>query len=187
MSSSALRNTWIICKHECSKRIRTRSFLITTFLMPLFLAAVIGIPAVLGARANHENQKVVLVCPRQDLAESIRERLQVNTKGAYQVTLDADASEAEHQRLLTEVKAGRLDGIIWIDADSIKQGRAIYERRNARDFIWQQLVRNSVSGGFNRMRMAEYGINPDQAKTMLQGAEVELTLTGANGDRVSRD
>ena len=187
MSSSALRNTWIICKHECFKRIRTRSFLITTFLMPLFLAAVIGIPAVLGARANHENQKVVLVCPRQDLAESIRERSAVNTKGAYQVTLDPEASEAEHERLLAEVNTGRLDGIIWIDADSIKQGRAIYERRNARDFIWQQLVRTSVSGGFNRMRMAEYGINPDQMKTMLQGAEVELTLTGANGDRVTRD
>src|SRR5271167_797069 len=113
MSSRALRNTWIICKHECFKRIRTRSFLVTTFLMPLFLAAVIGIPAVLGARANRENQKVVLVCPRKDLAEGIRDRLAVNTKGAYQVTLDPDASEAEHRRLLAEVSAGRLDGIIW--------------------------------------------------------------------------
>ena len=37
MYSAALRNTWIICKHECVKRVRTRSFLITTFLMPGFL------------------------------------------------------------------------------------------------------------------------------------------------------
>ena len=28
-ASGGLRNTWIICKHECFKRIRTRSFLIT--------------------------------------------------------------------------------------------------------------------------------------------------------------
>jgi ABC-type Na+ efflux pump permease subunit len=98
MNSHALRNTWIICKHECFKRIRTRSFLVTTFLMPLFLAAVIGIPAFLGARATHENQKIVLVCPQQNLAESIRERLDVNTKGAYHVTIDPDASDAEHQR-----------------------------------------------------------------------------------------
>ncbi len=187
MSSSALRNTWIICKHECFKRIRTRSFLITTFLMPLFLAAVIGIPAALGARANHDNQRIVLACPRLDLANSIRERLEVNTKGAYHVTITTDVSVAEHQRLLSEVNARRLDGIIWIDADLIKQGRAIYERRTAGDFIWQQLVRNSVSGGFNRMRMAGYGLKPDQIKSMLQGAEIEMTLTGALGDRVSRD
>ena len=45
---NALRNTWIICKHECFKRIRTRSFLITTFLMPGFLTLIVGIPAVLG-------------------------------------------------------------------------------------------------------------------------------------------
>ena len=184
---NALRNTWIICKHECFKRIRTRSFLITTFLMPLFLAAVIGIPAVLGARANHENQRIVLACPRADLAESIRERLDVNTKGAYHVTIVTDVSEAEHRRLLSAVNANRLDGIIWIDADSIKQGRAIYQRRTARDFIWQQLVRNSVSGGFNRMRMAEYGIKPDQIQSMFEGAELEMSITGATRGDVSRD
>jgi ABC-2 type transport system permease protein len=187
MLSHSLRNTWIICKHECFKRIRTRSFLITTFLMPLFLAAVIGIPAVLGARANHENQRLVLVCPQQNLADSIRERLDANTKGAYHVTIDTDASDAEHQRLLSEVSAGRLDGIIWIDADGIKQGRAIYQRRTARDFIWQQLVGNSISGGFNRMRMAEYGIQPEQIKTMLQGAEVEMSYVGATRGDAGRD
>ncbi len=69
MSRTALRNTWIICKHECFKRIRTRSFLITTFLMPGFLTFVIGIPAVLGARANRNNQRIVLACARPDLAE----------------------------------------------------------------------------------------------------------------------
>jgi ABC-2 type transport system permease protein len=187
MDRHALRNTWIICKHECFKRIRTRSFLVTTFLMPLFLAAVIGIPAFLGARSNHDNQKIVLVCPQKDLAESIRERLDVNTKGAYHVTIDADTSDAEHQRLLDLVNAGRLDGIIWIDADSIKAGRALYQRRTARDFIWQQLVRNSVSGGFNRMRMAEYGIKPEQIKSMLQGAEVEMTLTTATRGDSNQD
>ncbi len=187
MFSSPLRNTWIICKHECFKRIRTRSFLITTFLMPLFLAAVIGIPAVLGARANRDNQKIVLVCPRADLAENVREHLESNTKGAYHVTIDTDTSDAEHRRLLDEVNANRLDGIIWMTADSIEEGRALYQRRNGRDFMWQQLVRNSIAGGFNRMRMAEYGIKPDQIKTMLQGAEVEMTLTGAAQDPVSRD
>jgi ABC-2 type transport system permease protein len=187
MDRHALRNTWIICKHECFKRIRTRSFLVTTFLMPLFLAAVIGIPAFLGARSNHDNQKIVLVCPQKDLAESIRERLDVNTKGAYHVTIDADTSDAEHQRLLDLVNAGRLDGIIWIDADSIKAGRALYQRRTARDFIWQQLVRNSVSDGFNRMRMAEYGIKPEQIKSMLQGAEVEMTLTTATRGDSNQD
>jgi ABC-2 type transport system permease protein len=187
MINHTLRNTWIICKHECFKRIRTRSFLITTFLMPLFLAAVIGIPAVLGARANHDNQRVVLACPQQDLAESIRDRLDANTSGAYHVTIINDVSNMEHQRLLDEMNAHRLDGIIWITADSIKQGHAIYERRTARDFAWQQMVRNSIAGGFNHMRMTEYGIKPDQIKTMLQGAEVEMTLAGGSGDGGGKD
>jgi ABC-2 type transport system permease protein len=182
MSSGTLRNTWIICKHECFKRVRTRSFLITTFLMPLFLAAVVGIPALLGARANRDNERIVLVCPQQDLAQNIRERLVSNTKGAYHVTIDTDVSEAEHQRLLSDVDSNRLDGIIWMDAESIKEGRAVYERRTGRDFMWQQLVRNSVSGGFNRMRMAENGLTPDQIKDMLRGAELQMVFSGAARD-----
>jgi ABC-2 type transport system permease protein len=182
MANGTLRNTWIICKHECFKRIRTRSFLITTFLMPGFLALIVGIPALLGARANHDNQRVALVCPRTDLAETIRERLDANTKGAYHITIDIDTSDAEHQRLESELNSNRIDGIIWIDADSIKEGRAIYERRTARDFMWQQLVRNSVSGGFNRMRMAANGLTPDQINDMLRGAELQIVFPGAVRD-----
>jgi len=188
MSRAALRNTWIICKHECIKRIRTRSFLITTFLMPGFLTLIIGVPAFLGARANRASQRIMLVCPRADLAEAIRERLDSNGRDTYSVTIDTDVSDAEHQRVITELNVNRLDGIIWIDEDSLKQGRAIYERRTAGDFIWQQLVRNSITGGFNRMRMAEGGLSPDQINDMLRGADLEMRFTaGGRGGNVSRD
>jgi len=182
MSNGGLRNTWIICKHECFKRIRTRSFLITTFLMPAFLALIVGIPALLGAQAKRNNQRITLACARADLAEIIRERLEVNTTGSYHVTIDTDVSDAEHQRLLDDLKEGRIDGFLWIDAQSIKQGRAIYERRSGRDFMWQQLVRNSVSGGFNRMRMADEGLKPDQIQNMLRGVELETSYSGATPD-----
>ena len=187
MSRTALRNTWIICKHECFKRIRTRSFLITTFLMPGFLAFVIGIPAVLGARANRDNQRIVLACARPDLAELIRERLISNTTGTYHVTIDPDVSDTEHRRLESDLEANRVDGIIWINADSIKRGHAVYERRSARDFMWQQLVRNSINGGFNRMRMADNGLTPDQINDTLRGAEVEMRFSGAKAGEASRD
>ena len=150
--------------------------------MPGFLALIIGIPAFLGARANRDNQRIMLVCPRADLAELIRERLDSNTKSTYHVTIDTNVSDAEHRRLVNEMNANRLDGIIWIDADSIKEGRAIYERRSARDFMWQQLVRNSVSGGFNRMRMADKGLSADQINDMLRGADLQIAISGAAKD-----
>src|ERR1700732_2978401 len=111
MADGNFRNTWIICRHECLKRIRTRSFLITTFLMPGFLALIVGIPALLGAQARRDTQRITLACPRTDLAEMIRERLAVNTKGTYHVTIDTDVSEAEHQRLLDDLKERRIDGL----------------------------------------------------------------------------
>ena len=183
MTSGTLRNTWIICKHECFKRIRTRSFLLTTFLMPGFLAIIIGLPAFLGARANQDKQRIVLVCQRRGLAEDIREALVGDTRGTYRVTIDTDVSETERRLLMDDLNANRIDGFVWMDAQSIKDGRATYERRSAGDFIWQQLVRNSVSSAFNRMRMEEYGIKPDQIKTVLRGADLEMRFSaGTSGD-----
>jgi ABC-2 type transport system permease protein len=187
MSNSALRNTWIICKHECFKRIRTRSFLITTFLMPLFLAAVVGIPATLGARANHQNQKIVLVCPRADLAAAISDHLVTDSKGAYHVAIVSDVSDAEHQRLMEQLDAGHIDGFLWIDAAAMREGRVTYERRSAGDFMWQQIIRNSVSAGFNRMRMEEYGIKPDQINSVLRGADIDMRFSSEGRRDVSRD
>jgi len=184
---SGLRNTWIICKHECSKRIRTRSFLITTFLMPGFLAFIIGIPAVLGAHANHANQRVVLGCARRDLAEMIRDRLRSNTNDSYNVTIDPDVSDAELKRVEDDLDTNRLDGIIWIDAAALEKGTAIYERRSARDFIWQQLVRNSIASSFNRMRLAQTGLTAAQIDDTMRGVEVEMRFRGGRSGETARD
>ena len=48
-------------------------------------------------------------------------------------------------------------------------------------------MRNSVSAGFTQMRMAEYGIHPDQVKTMLEGAEVDMSFAGATRADASRN
>ena len=186
MHSEALRNTWIIAKHECFKRIRTRSFLVTTFLMPLFLAAVVGVPSFLGRQANHDNQSIVLVCPRPELAKDIRDGIVNDTRGAYRVEMSTDTSDAEHHRLAEDLKAHRIDGFIWIDQQALRAGSALYERRSARDFRWQQIIRNAVSAAFNRMRLEEYGIKPDQTNSVLRGAELEIRLTGATNDAASR-
>ncbi len=52
--------------------------------------------------------------------------------------------------------------------------------------MWQQLVRNSVSGGFNRMRMADNGLTPDQINDTLRGAEVEMRFSGAKAGEAHR-
>src|SRR5258708_735754 len=108
--------------------------------MPLFLAAVIGVPAFLGAQANYDDQRIVLACSRSDLAKDISEGIARDTRGAYRVEVRAHTTDAEHQRLMDDLQARRIDGFLWIDEQSIHDGRAIYERRSARDFRWQQIV-----------------------------------------------
>jgi ABC-2 type transport system permease protein len=49
------------------------------------------------------------------------------------------------------------------------------------------MVRNSVSSAFNRMRMEEYGIKPDQIKTVLQGADLEMRVNGGSPGEVTRN
>ena len=68
----------------------------------------------------------------------------------------------------------------WGKANTrVRQEAARCGLEPARDFMWQQLVRNSVSGGFNRMRMADQGLTPDQIQDVLRGADLQMVFSGA--------
>ncbi|HXW85539.1 MAG TPA: hypothetical protein VEJ86_14130, partial [Candidatus Binataceae bacterium] len=73
MHSRRARNTWILLRHEFARRIRTRSFLLTTFLMPLLMAGLVGVPIAAGKQVNRHSQNIVVVTPDSDLAPLLRE------------------------------------------------------------------------------------------------------------------
>ncbi|HSR58531.1 MAG TPA: ABC transporter permease [Candidatus Binataceae bacterium] len=175
----ALRNGWIIFKHEYLQRVRTRSFILTTVLLPVFMGVIVAIPAATTVRNASRPRHLVLACADTDLAALVRNTVAANTKGVYSVEIDPEVTAAERERLLHQLSAGRIDGYVWMDSDAIAHGKVIFARRDASDFLGQQLVRSAISAALTRQRLAQHGIAPAEAESMLQGVQLDAVGVGA--------
>ena len=179
----ALRNAWIIFKHEYIQRVRTRSFILTTLLLPAFMGLIVAIPAASTMRETTRPRHLVLACSDTDLATLIRNTVESNTKGVYHVAVDPEVNAAERARLLKQLSAGRIDGYIWMDSDAIAHGKVIYARRDGSDFLGQQLVRGAISAALTRQRLAQHGIAPAEAESMLQGVQLDAVGVGTGKEK----
>src|ERR1700749_2150725 len=70
-----MRNILLIAKREYLERVRQRSFMIMTVLIPLLMFAAVGGPALLMTRTGNETKRMVVVSPDHDTAEMIRSRI----------------------------------------------------------------------------------------------------------------
>ena len=71
-----MHNIFIIAKREYLERVRTRSFVIMTFLIPLLMFGVTVVPTLLANRGSNETKHMVVVAGDRDTAEMIRSRIE---------------------------------------------------------------------------------------------------------------
>jgi ABC-2 type transport system permease protein len=186
MHNALLRNTWIILKHEYLQRVRSRSFLITTLMTPVFMLLLAGIPALTSLnelRLSH--QRIVVVSSDDEIAKSVSDLLSRDTGGLYNVTLDADVSPVERRRLTDELERFRIDGFIWLDNPAIESGNVTYARLKP-DLAGQELVRQAISRGIDRARLAQHGVPSDVADKMFPVVRLRPSSSGG-GIGASRD
>lgn len=187
MLSHTIRNTWLIFRHEYLQRVRTRSFMLTTLLMPAFIGLIVATPALLsGAQPNPHAQRIVVVCPDVYLARAVSTQLTNAGRGRYLPEVDRNASGPERRSLEADVNAGEVDGFLWIDPAAIESGKVIYVRRGSGDFLGQILVRNALSTAFVLDRLRQRGISAQEADSMMRQVTIDaVTLSGGRRRRDS--
>jgi ABC-2 type transport system permease protein len=75
MRNTALANTWLIIKREYLERVRQRSFLVLTLLLPAIMAGAILIPAKLSGMKSEKTQRLVVVTSTPQFGEIVRQQL----------------------------------------------------------------------------------------------------------------
>src|SRR5438270_13803846 len=66
-----MHNTWLIIRREYLERVRSKAFLAFTFLIPVFMYAIIILPSKLMSMKPAGTRHVVVVSEDADLAQRI--------------------------------------------------------------------------------------------------------------------
>ncbi len=187
MLSHSLRNTWLIFRHEYLQRVRTRSFIVTTLLMPAFIGLIVAVPALLTrAEPRQRGERIVVVCPDPDLARIVSTHLLNVGHGRYLPEIDRNATAAERKSLEADVTRGEISGFLWIDPAAVQSGKVTYARRGSGDIFGQVLIRSALSTAFMLDRLRHRGVAPQDAEAMMQVVSLDpVTLSKGRWHRDS--
>ena len=191
-----MRNLWLIIKREYLERVRTRSFLILTLLLPGIMTVVMILPAKL-ATMGEKAQHVVVVTSTPQFGEMIRQRFlsamsatdnddddddaansQSNAskpkpEQEYVIDVDANPTEAERTVLRDKVGSQAIDGYLWLSDDAIASGKVSWTSRSIAGFGERARLSETLNRIIQYDRLSTSGLTTEQADRLLKPIKIE--------------
>jgi ABC-2 type transport system permease protein len=169
-----MRNTWLVIRREYIERVRAKSFIVSTVLIPAFIYAVTVLPTQLATRKASSNLHLVIVTSSERTGEAVARQLQSVTSGdTYRPDIKVGDGPQLRANLRSQVESGAIDGYLWLTDDAINQGRVEYAASSASDFVQIGELHSAVNTGVARARLADRGVSAEEAEKMLKAVDME--------------
>jgi len=197
-----MHNVWTLVRREYLERVRSRSFMIFTLLMPAVMAAIVLVPATLEQMNSGGKRHIVIVATDPQLASVVghelgNRKLQSSEEElekaapptVYTIQVDTNTSDEERARLSQEVSAGRITGFLWLTDDAMEHHKVVYSTKEAADFLQSRELRSAITTGVAKYNLAQKGISGPDIDALLtpmklDTVRVEKGRRGASGTTV---
>ena len=196
LSNGVLSNTWLIIKREYLERVRQRSFLVLTVLLPAIVGGAFFIPAKLSSMKSSKTQHLVVVTSDQKFGEMVRQQLLSNAKAdddkagtdkskddkdlddddkpSNNYTIDVDSTPGETERALqNRLSSGDIDGYLWLSDDAVTARKVKYEGRESSGFMEKSWLSGQLDRAILLRELARLGMSGDQADVLLKPVKLE--------------
>ena len=176
-----MHKVWLIVHREYLERIRSKTFLFFTLLMPGLMAGSILIPAKLADLKSDTARRIVVVATNADLAAAVKQELiapppaassagapeKTTPKDNFVVQVNTTPTAELHDALGQQVSAGTIDGFLWLNEDELANHKATYSARDVTDFQTNAAVRWALRTALVKQSLAQKGMTGPQVETLL--------------------
>src|SRR5260370_32577652 len=110
-----MRNTSLVIRREYLERVRTKAFLISTVLVPIFMLAVTVGPQKLAMMKTSGSHVIVVVASTPEFGDAFQQQLNRAGEDAdrkFASTIDLNATPAERDALRARLAPHQIDGFI---------------------------------------------------------------------------
>jgi ABC-2 type transport system permease protein len=200
MRNTGLVNTWLIIKREYLERVRQRSFIVLTVLLPAIVGGAFLIPAKLSSMKSSKTQHLVVVTSDLKFGEIVRQQLLSNAKkddekaGAdkskednddnvddddkssnnYTIDVDSTPSATERATLGSRVNSGDIDGYLWLSDDTVAARKVTYYGRESAGFMEKSWLSGQLERAILLRELDQRGVSGDQADVLLKPVRLEM-------------
>lgn len=172
-----MSKTWIVLKSEFSRRVRSKWFILTTLLGPIFLIVLMVAPAVIGYMASEGNQRRIAVVDETGvLAESM---VAASTERFRFLPTDLPVDSAR-----AAVLADEIEGYLVLPPDIVRgMASASYYSAEGGGLSLGSELETIVDDVVDSYRLAERNASPEVLEILQSRAEVRLIKVTEEGER----
>lgn len=171
-----MHKVWAVVRREFLERVRSRWFIISTVLGPVFMIGISVLPSVLATKAGRVNDIVLVSEGSEALADRVR--TQLVTSRRFTVTIlgiDPSRHDAVTDSLTRETRGDAIDGFLTLTAATLDAGTAEYRGRNVSSLRDMGVLERVVRSSLVIERLNRRGVDPAVVQE-AQGRVVLKTL-----------
>jgi ABC-2 type transport system permease protein len=169
---------WAVIRREYLQRVRSKWFIASTLGAPLFMSALIFVPAYLARRGEEAERSLALVDRTGVLYERLATRLD---EAGYRVRREA-WSDGIVATLSQEVKDGDLGGFIVLDDATLRAGEAVMYGTSRPSTLRRVTLRGAITQVALESQLEAQGAD---VAALLGGGELRVELVA--GDAAGMD
>lgn len=176
-----MHNIWLIAKREYLERVRTKSFILTTILIPLLMGGGI-IVAVLTQGKPEANSRIAVVSADQQLALDLQTEIESNKDHHYTVDVISPPDAATRATLDGQLANKNLDAYLWITPAATPGARPTftYTPRSNSAFATKEDVKAALRSVLIREGLAHEGMVASDVTALMQPVQLDTTQAGKN-------
>jgi ABC-2 type transport system permease protein len=175
-----MRNVWLIAKREYLERIRTRSFIVMTVLIPVLFGGLVFASAIInGTRGNGSH--IAVVAPDVQFGLDLQAELQSRKSRKFTVDVLSPGGADTRALLNDELKEKDLDGYLWVTSASGKK-RSSFEwvPKSKADITTKGAIADAVQTVLTRESLSHSGMGAADVDALLQPIDLDSSQAGKN-------
>ncbi len=176
----------VVLKREFMERVRTRGFLLTTLLLPLFMGGLTLLPALMST--GGERSLVVVDEAPPGIADYVVQTLSRPPAAAagdaytYRLERVPGPLASVREELNRRVRAEEIDGYLYLPAGVVQGNEIEFRARNLSNFEVESDVRVAVSQAVQAARMRAQGLDVVEVATLLRPVDVHTLRVTDQGE-----
>jgi ABC-2 type transport system permease protein len=178
-----------VARREYLERVRTKAFVIATFIGPLLMGGLMLGPALIAARQRDKPQRLAVVAsgPLRAAVEQALSQRRDRGEPRFVVALSSEEPiEKQRPRLRQEVLSGRLDGYLYLPPDVLSDSKGEYYGKSVSNLGEMRVLERTLEDALVAQRMRAEGVDPARVKNVMRRLDLKTIRVTERGEREDR-
>jgi ABC-2 type transport system permease protein len=173
----------LILRREFLERVRTRGFLLGTILFPVFMAAILIVPAMFDESGEERRLAVIDEAPA-GVGERFVQALTAPAEGTSRYTVEVVAGplDAVRDELHARIQADELHGYVVLPADVLERNQVQYRAKALGGPGVLREIRAAASQAVQAERLQQAGLEIQEVAALIRPVEVDNARITAEGE-----